>query len=76
MQVARRSTPERGGIKQRILYLNTGPRRQICKTQFLHYFKISRFVVESVAKAKAADPPLPGRPLLGGFGGSGVSRAD
>ena len=53
MKVAR-STPERGGIKQRILYLTTGPRRQICKTQFLHYFKISRFVVESVAKAKAA----------------------
>ena len=31
-----------------------GSRRQICKTQFLHYFKISRIVVESVAKAKAA----------------------
>ena len=31
-----------------------GSRRQICKSQFLHYFKISRIVVESVAKAKAA----------------------
>ena len=31
-----------------------GSRRQICKTQFLHYFKISRNVVQSVAKAKAA----------------------
>ena len=29
-------------------------RREICKTQFLHYFKISKFVVESVAKTKAA----------------------
>ena len=29
-------------------------RRQICKTQFLHYFNISRVVVESVAKTKAA----------------------
>ena len=27
-----------------------GSRRQICKTQFLRYFKISRIVVESVAK--------------------------
>ena len=26
-------------------------RRQICKTQLLHYFRMSRFVVESVAKA-------------------------
>ena len=31
-----------------------GMRREICKTQFLHYFGISRFVVESVAKTKAA----------------------
>ena len=31
-----------------------GMRREICKTQFLHYFKISKFVVESVAKTKAA----------------------
>ena len=31
-----------------------GARRQICKTQFLHYFKISRTIVQSVAKAKAA----------------------
>ena len=31
-----------------------GMRREICKTQFLHYFKISRFVVQSVAKTKAA----------------------
>jgi hypothetical protein len=31
-----------------------GSRRQICKTQFLHYFKISRIVVELVAKNKAA----------------------
>ena len=30
-----------------------GMRREICKTQFLHYFKISKFVVESVAKTKA-----------------------
>ena len=30
-----------------------GARRQICKTQFLHYFKISRRVVETVAKEKA-----------------------
>ena len=28
--------------------------QQICKTQFLHYFNISRVVVESVAKTKAA----------------------
>ena len=28
--------------------------RDICKIQFLHYFKISKFVVESVAKTKAA----------------------
>ena len=27
-----------------------GARQQICKTQFLHYFKISCRVVESVAK--------------------------
>ena len=31
-----------------------GSRREICKTQFLHYFRISRKVVQSVAKAKAA----------------------
>ena len=31
-----------------------GMRREICKTQFLHYFGISRFVVQSVAKTKAA----------------------
>ena len=31
-----------------------GSRRQIWKTQFLHYFKISRIVVEGVAKAKVA----------------------
>ena len=31
-----------------------GSRRQICKTQFLHYFKISRNVVQPVAKAKVA----------------------
>ena len=31
-----------------------GSPRQICKTQFLHYFKISRIVVEGVAKAKVA----------------------
>ena len=31
-----------------------GSRRQICKTQFLHYFTISRIVVELVAKARAA----------------------
>ena len=30
-----------------------GARRQICKTQFLHYFKISRRIVETVAKEKA-----------------------
>ena len=38
-----------------------GSRRQICKTQFLHYFKISPIVVEGVAKAKVAaavDSPL------------------
>ena len=31
-----------------------GSRRQICKTQLLHYFRISRKVVQYVAKAKAA----------------------
>ena len=31
-----------------------GSRREICKTQFLHYFSISRTGVQSVAKAKAA----------------------
>ena len=31
-----------------------GTRQQICKTQFLHFFKISRIVVELVAKNKAA----------------------
>ena len=31
-----------------------GMRREICKIHFLHYFKISKFVVESVAKIKAA----------------------
>ena len=31
-----------------------GSRCEICKTQFLHYFRISRKVVQSVAKAKAA----------------------
>ena len=30
-----------------------GSRCEICKTQFLHYFRISRKVVQSVAKAKA-----------------------
>ena len=30
-----------------------GARRKICKTQFLHYFKISRRIVETVAKEKA-----------------------
>ena len=30
-----------------------GARRQICKAQFLHYFRISRRVVETVAKDKA-----------------------
>ena len=31
-----------------------GSRCEICKTQFLHYFRISRKVVQSVAKAKEA----------------------
>ena len=31
-----------------------GSRREICKTQFLHYFKISRKIVQSVTKVKAA----------------------
>ena len=31
-----------------------GSRREICKTHFLHYFKISQKVVQSVAKVKAA----------------------
>ena len=45
------STLERGVTRQRIPY--RGARRQICKTQFLHYFKISHRVVETVAKDKA-----------------------
>ena len=36
-----------------------GSRRQICKTQFLHYFKISRIVVESVRKTVTTYPPQP-----------------
>ena len=40
-----------------------GMRREICKTQFLHYFKISRFVVQSVAALKN-DNPSPPNPYI------------
>ena len=52
MQVSR-STPERGGTQTTYFVPYHGSRRQFCKTQFSHYFKISRNVVQSVAKAKA-----------------------
>ena len=39
---------------QTTYFVPSGARRQICKTQFLHYFKISRIVLQSVAKVKAA----------------------
>ena len=44
-----------------------GAPRQICKTQFLHYFKISCTVVQSVAKVKAgAAAATPLSPLAAG----------
>ena len=39
-----------------------GSRREICKTQFLHYFRISRKVVQSVATY----PPPPPNPCISG----------
>ena len=41
------------GHRTKYFIPHRGMRRQICKTQFLHYFKISR-IVETVAKTKAA----------------------
>ena len=50
----RQKNTQKSALQTTYLVPYRGSRRQICKTQFLHYFKISRNVVQSVAKAKAA----------------------
>ena len=42
-------TRKRGGHQTTYFVPYPGSRREICKTQFLHYFRISRKVVQSVA---------------------------
>ena len=57
----RKKYTRKRGHQTTYFFPHGGSRRQICKTQFLHYFKISRIVVESVAKAKGWVPVKPHR---------------